>query len=193
MTSLFELPSERARKRFAKAGNYDESQHPRDQDGKWTSGGGGGAGKPKKPRRELSAWERVKGTAGHLLPVGGALAAGAIGIPLVAHGVSNALAIRQFPHMYSARQRALAGIGLGRQIARQGRHMATRASAMFGGRTAGLGGSAAARDARRVADTVRASLSARSVGAQRAVDSLLRSKEVPTFIQSAIRRELRRR
>lgn len=48
MTNLFELPSTTFLKRCLKAGNYDESKHPRDEKGRWTAGGvaaalGGGA------------------------------------------------------------------------------------------------------------------------------------------------------
>jgi hypothetical protein len=41
---LFDIPSRQLRKRIAaKAGNYDESKHPRDENGRWTAGGVGRA------------------------------------------------------------------------------------------------------------------------------------------------------
>lgn len=39
MADLFELPSTTLLKRVAKAGQYDESKHPRDERGRWTAGG----------------------------------------------------------------------------------------------------------------------------------------------------------
>lgn len=80
MYDLFELPSEQFAKRFAKAGAYEESKHPRDESGRWTEGAGGGSSTGKKPKG------RFRQLAGHLGTVGGALAAGAVGIPLAVGG-----------------------------------------------------------------------------------------------------------
>lgn len=52
MTTLFDTPSKRfeklASKRLAKA-TWNEGDHPRDNDGKFTEGGGGGHTKPVEP------------------------------------------------------------------------------------------------------------------------------------------------
>ena len=80
MDNLFELPSAQLRKRFVKAGTYNESQHRRDAHGRWAD---------------------VAGTAGRVLGT-----AAAIGIPAAAIGipVAAALATRRGARLFGPAQ-----------------------------------------------------------------------------------------
>lgn len=139
---LFELPSEALHKRLLKAGAYDESKHPRDEKGRWSAGGvarGALAGAAALGAGALAV--RNPAAAGRV--VGNVLGATRQAASRAANTPAGAMMVAGTTRAARDLNRVIVGTPRDAALARRlGRRFATRVSAVFGGRTTGLGGRA---------------------------------------------------